>query len=457
MKADIVWIHAYVLPMTGKYGDLTADGAVAVKGEYIVKTGPTDEVMREVQAEEVVDASGMLLMPGLIDAHIHTSCAIARGTAQDMDHWMQKGLWPWMQHMTLEDARAGSELNIIEGVKAGTTTFGDYNADMDQLLSRYASIGVRVAAAEMVNEIPKNIGDLPVEDMYPFDSSIGEKKLQANIKLYEKWHGAEDGRISVMFGPQGPDMLSLDLLRQTKREAERFNTKIHMHVCQGDREIFQLEKRYGKRSIPFLEEENFLNERLVAVHLTEATQQETKKTAESGAAMINCSGSIGIIDGIVPPLEMFTQCGGRAALGSDQVPGNNSSNMFNEMKFAAILNKVKAKDPKVFPAIKALRMATIDAAAVLGLDQKIGSLEAGKKADMLVIDTRKPALTPVLMHPVENIIANLVYAARGEEVRDVLVDGKYIMKNRELLNVREENTVQEVQQRAEKLAERIRT
>ncbi|SDO24881.1 amidohydrolase family protein [Alkalicoccus daliensis] len=456
MKADVVWTNAYVLPMTGDNGGLFADGAVAIKGNKIIAVGKTQDVLREVQAEEQIDAEGKLLMPGLIDAHIHSSYAIVRGVAQDMDNWMQKGVWPWMKYMDLKDQQAGSVMNIIEGVRAGTTTFADYDANMSSLLESYASIGVRVHAAEMINEMPKDIGDLPVGELYPLDPSIGEQKLQANIQLYEKWHGAENSRISVMFGPQGPDMMSLDLLKQVEREAVRYDTNLHMHVCQGDREILQLEKRYGKRSIPFLEENNLLNSRLIAVHLTEATEEETKQAAKSGAKMINCAGSIAIIDGIVPPVEVFTQAGGTAALGSDQAPGNNGNNMFNEMKFAAILNKVKARDPKVFPALKALKMATIEAAKVHGLDHHIGSLEAGKKADMLVIDTREPTLSPVLLYPVENVIANLVYAARGEEVKDVIVDGRFIMKDRVMQHIDQAKAMQALQYRAEKLAEKVK-
>ncbi|PTL40085.1 amidohydrolase [Alkalicoccus saliphilus] len=455
MKADKMWTNAYVLPMTGENGGLFEGGAVAVKGNKIIKVGKTADVKNEVAAEEEIDASGMLLMPGLIDAHIHSGLAIVRGVAQDMDHWMQKGLWPWMKHMTVEDRKAGSVMNIMEGIRAGTTTFNDYDSHMGELLKSYAKTGVRVMASEMINELPDDIGDLPVEEVYPFDSVIGEKKLQAAVDLYHDWHQAEEGRIRVMFGPQGADMMSLELLKQVQKEAERFDTKIHMHVCQGDREVYQMEKRTGMRPIKFLEKHGLLNNRLLAVHLTEADHEETIQAAESGAGMINCSGSIGIIDGIVPPVELFTSAGGTAALGSDQAPGNNGNNMFNEMKFAAILNKVKAKDPKVFPALKVLRMATTDAAAVLGMESDIGSLEEGKKADMIVLDTRKQTLSPVLLHPLENVTANLVYAARGEEVQDVIVDGRFIMKNRKLLFIDEEEAMAEAQNRAEKLAEKI--
>ncbi len=154
------------------------------------------------------------------------------------------------------------------------------------------------------------------------------KKLNKAINLINKWHQHDDGRITCLFGPQGPDMLSKELLLEVKELANKYNTKIHMHVAQGDREINQMEKRYGKRSIQFLDEMGYLDQHLLAVHLTEATAQETKQVAKAGASMILCSGSIGIIDGIVPPAAQFIQYSDKLALGSDQAPGNNCNNMF---------------------------------------------------------------------------------------------------------------------------------
>ncbi|SES14663.1 amidohydrolase family protein [Salipaludibacillus aurantiacus] len=454
MKADVVFTHAYVLTMKGEGVGMIEDGAVAVKGNRIIKTGTHEEVMKVCQTEEEVDAKGKLIMPGLIDAHIHTGLAILRGVAQDITGWMEEGLWPFMKHVTDDDHLKGSMLNIIEGVKAGTTTFCDYDSNMNELAENYAEIGAKARVAEMVNEIPKDIGDLPAGELYPFDPAIGERKLQNNIKLMDKWHGAANGKVTCLFGPHGPDMMSLDLLKETKSLAEKYDTKLHMHVCQGDREILQMEKRYGKRSIPFLHEEGFLNDRLLAVHLTEATKKETEMVAASGASMVNCSGSIGIIDGIVPPVLEFTEAGGLAALGSDQAPGNNCNNMFNEMKFAAILNKVKRKDPAVFTATKALRMATIEAAQAIGLGHETGSLEEGKKADLVFIDLESPAMSPVISKPVRNIVPNLVYSANGSEVADVMVDGKFIMKDRQILTLNERAKIKEANEAAEGLSER---
>lgn len=454
MNADLIIHSGHLLTMEGRGVGYIENGAVAVKGNRIQAVGSTADIRREYEADRTIDAAGKLIMPGLIDAHIHTGISIFRGVAQDMSNWMQKGLWPFQKHLKPEESAAGSMVNIIEGLKAGTTTFCDYDGRMDLIVQNYKKIGARARVAELVNEIPDTIGDLPVGELYPFDRSIGKEKLERNLALYEEHHGSEDGRITVILGPHGPDMMSLELLKEIGQHAERLDTKMHMHVAQGDREVNQMEKRYGKRSIAFLEEHGFLNDRLIAVHLTEATNEETAVIAKSGAKMIYCAGSIGIIDGLVPPVQAFLDAGGTACLGSDQAPGNNANNMFNEMKFAAILNKVKYQDPTVFNATQALRMATIEAAKVMGLDHEVGSLAEGKKADILLVDLTAPTFFPVLTSPIRNIVPNLVYSARGDEVETVIIDGKIIMENREILTLDEREEITKAQRAAEQIAAR---
>lgn len=454
MKVDILIKNGHILTMEGKGVGFIEYGAVAIKGNRIQAIGNSKELESSYQAERIIDATNKLIMPGFIDAHIHTGMAIFRGVAQDMSNWMQKGLWPFQKHLKPEESKIGSMVNIIEGIKAGTTTFGDYDGRMDLLIDNYIEIGARARVAELVNELSDTIGDLPVGELYPFDSAIGEEKLKRNLDLYSKHHETEEGRISVILGPHGPDMMSLELLKEIQSYGEKLDTKLHMHVAQGDREIHQMVKRYGKRSIEFLDGHGFLNERLLAVHLTEATDAETEQVAKSGAKMIYCAGSIGIIDGMVPPVHAFLQAGGIACLGSDQAPGNNCNNMFNEMKIAALLNKVKLKDPRVFNATQSLRMATIEAAKVMGIDDEVGSLKVGKKADVILLDLQDPSFFPVLTSPIRNIVPNLVYSARGHEVETVIIDGTVIMENRTLLTINEKETIMKAQKVAEDIAKR---
>jgi 5-methylthioadenosine/S-adenosylhomocysteine deaminase len=455
MKADFIIHNAFVMTMDGLGVGMIENGAVAVKGNQIVGVGTSNDVLSQYSSDEIIEARNKLVMPGLIDAHIHTGLAIGRGVAQDMTNWMQEGLWPFMKYATLEDTLAGSMVNIIEGIKAGTTTFCDYDANMNKIVNNYVKVGARARVAELVNEIPDNIGDIPVGELYPFYSSIGERKLQNNLELLDSWHEAENGRITCLLGPHGPDMMSLELLLEMKRLAEVYDTKLHMHVAQGDREIDQMEKRYGKRSIPFLHEIDYINERLLAVHLTEATKEETKLVAKLGASMINCSGSIGIIDGIVPPLLEFLDAKGVAALGSDQAPGNNCNNMFNEMKFVSILNKVKTKNPATLTATKALRLVTIESAKAIGLDHEIGSLTVGKKADILIIDLEVPSMSPIITSPIRNIVPNLVYSANGSEVESVIIDGEFVMKDRIILTVDEKKAIRNLQESANRISKKV--
>lgn len=453
----ILVVNGIVITMSGKGLGIIENGAVGIKENKIEVIGYTNEVMRQYKAHRIIDATGKVVMPGLIDAHIHTGIGILRGLAQDISNWMQKGLWPFMKELKEEEIKKGSLVNIIEGVKAGTTTFCDFDFPMRELVKNHIKIGTRTRVAECINELPENVSDLPVGEIYPFNPSIGQKKLNENIKLIEEWHGKENGRITCMLGPQGPDMLSKELLLTIKDLAEKYDTKIHMHVSQGDREINQMIKRYGKRSIPYLDELNYLDERLIAIHLTEATREETQLIAKRGASMILCSGSIGIIDGIVPPMAEFLEISEKAGLGSDQAPGNNCNNMFNEMKFTAILNKCKAKNPEVFPAWSVLKLATINAAKAIGLEDEIGSLEKGKKADLIIIDLDKPNLCPVFTDPIRNIVPNLVYSAKGNEVETVIIDGKVIVDNGVLTTIDEKEAIKQANEAAKNLSIRAKS
>lgn len=450
---DILFLHGHVITMQGNGVGIIEDGAVGVKENKIVFVGGGKEAARNCSAQREIDISGKVIMPGLIDAHIHTGDGLIRGVAQDLNHWMQYGIWPFEEELRKDEAavQIGSKMNILEAVKAGTTTFCDFDTPMTKLVENYVEIGARARVSELISELPEKM-ETAIGELYRFDTSRGNEKFQRNLKLYENWEGFANGRITCMLGPQGADMCSRELLLEVKAAAERLNTGIHMHVSQGDREIDQMEKRYGKRTIPFLDDIGYLNERLMAVHLTEATEGETKYLASKGAGMILCSGSIGIIDGIVPPARSFLDVSSRLALGSDQAPGNNCNNMFNEMKFTAILNKCKAKDPSVFPAWKVLRMATIEASKAVGLGDEIGSIEVGKKADLIVIDMETPCLTPVILRPVRNIVPNLVYSAKGGEVCLSMIDGKIIMEDYKIKSVDEKQVVLEAQKAANRIS-----
>lgn len=456
IHADLLITNAYMFTMTGEGVGYMANGALAVAGERIVEVGPTVELLERIEAVETLDASGCALLPGLIDVHMHTPWAIARGVAQDVANWMQKALSPYARHMTSAASLAGTRINVLEALKAGTTTFGDYTKPVSGWAEIYAQIGVRACLTPTINAMPPGgMAGWKVGDVYPLDSAGGQQSIDEAVRFVQDWHGAADGRITVMLGPQGADMIDQEQLMQVKRIAQREGVMIHVHVAQGDREIDQMLKRYGERTPAFLQEIGYLDEQLLAVHLTEATDAETELIARSGARMALCSGSIGIIDGIVPPAHVFRQSGGIVGLGSDQAAGNNCNNIFNEMKLTALFNKIKYRDPTVMPAWEVLRMGTIEGAQAIGLGDQIGSLEAGKQADLILIDLGELNLLPTLEAPIRNIVPNLVYAASGREVTDVMVAGRWLMRQRTLLTADEDAARAEAQEQAHLLAARV--
>lgn len=455
MVLDILITHGFAITMVGAGTGIITNAAVGIKGNKIAVVGPVNEVLPQYTAHRYIDARNKVIMPGLIDAHIHPSDTIVRGAAQDITNWFQKGIWPVLNHADEEDMVNGSMVNLIEAVKAGTTTFCDYDNVMHLSVENHVALGTRVIAAPLVNDLPPGFVKLPSSEVIEFDPAIGEQKLKNNVFLVEKYHGMDNGRITCMFGPQATDMCSLELLRECYSLAQKYNVGIHMHVAQSKREDTQMEMRYGKRTIPFLEEQGMLVPNMLAAHMTCATEEELVTVARSGVSMVLCTNSIAILGGAIPPAQTFMKYSDRLALGSDQSPGNNCNNMFNEMKFTSILHKVKNNDPTVFPAWKVLRMATIENARAIGLGDKIGSLEPGKYADVILIDLETPALSPMLLSPIRNIVPNLVYSANGSEVNTVIINGKVVMENRRMLTVDEIQAINKLNHSARKICEKL--
>jgi 5-methylthioadenosine/S-adenosylhomocysteine deaminase len=245
-------------------------------------------------------------------------------------------------------------------------------------------------------------------------------------------------------------MMSSELLLKVKEKAVDDGVAIHMHIAQGERERKQMTGRHGKSTIEYLKSIDFIDSNLIAVHCHDASEEELQTLAQNGGRMVGCPGSIGLIDGVAPPLHSFIQAGGIAALGSDQGPPDGS-NMFVQMRYAAILNKVKHRDPTVLPAEQVFRMVTIDAARCHGLDKTIGSLEVGKKADLIILKPDVPNLVPVLSGTTKNIVPNLVYNATGNEVRDVIINGQIVILDGVMKTMDEAQIVVEAQKAAEQL------
>lgn len=452
IKVDTIINAPYIYTMEGNGVGYKENASVVIDRKKIVEVMPQKEAKESFSAEEIINLDHHIIFPGFIDAHMHTGCNIMRGLAQDTNAWMMYGLQPFDNVVTDCEKIIGSKVAIIEAIKSGTTTLGDYEYNMNDVCEFIGKIGARGNIAQTIREAKRRVYN-PGE-LYEFDKNLGRKSFELNLELFDQWNNYDDGRIKILFGPQGADFLSKELLLEIQKTAKMKDTKIHMHTQQGDRETYQVVERYQKRPVEWLREIGYLDETLITVHLTDCTDNEAKMVAQSGASMIVCPGSIGIIDGIVPPSIAFQEAGGNVALGSDQAPGNNCHNIINEMKNITLFNKIKYQNPEVMPAWKALRMATIEGAKAIGLGDSIGSLEAGKQADLIAVDYNNTSMLPIYTYPMRNMVPNLVYSARGEEVDMVMVAGKIIMKNRKLTQINEDECIQEINKYPESIGKK---
>lgn len=454
---DLLIKNGFLITMEGSGVGVVENGAVGIRGNSIEVVGETSDVCKNYDAHRVIDASSKAVLPGFIDAHIHTSIGVLRGISQDIDNWMVDGLWPFETKLRLDSSgkmsAIGSRLTILEAVKAGTTTFCDFDTPMDVLVRCHMEMGTRAQVAELVSGLPKHNDNVRADAPFELDSTIEEEKLHRNIRLIETYHGAADGRITCLFGPQAADMVSREMLLEIKELAKKYGVGIHMHVSQSPHENDQTMRRYGLRAIPFLNEIGYLDESLLAVHLVDATDDEVRLLARKGAAMIACNAGSAMLGGCIPPSAEFLQCSDRLAIGSDEAPGNNCCNMFNEMKFTSLINKCKLHSYTAFPAWKVLRMATIDGARAIGLGDSIGSLTAGKKADVILVDLNQPTMQPVITYPLRNVVPNLVYSARGPEVETVIIDGKIVVDHFKMQTVDEARILQEATEAAKIICE----
>lgn len=427
-KVDMIIKTGHMYTMAGEGSGYTYGKALAIDRGKIVAMADREAITAEYTAEKEIDASGMLVMPGLIDGHMHTGHGVIRGMAQDVSRWMMQNMAPLEKARSSAAKTAGSELAIAEAILSGTTTIGDDGSDMEGALVFLDRVGVRGNVSIRVREAP--IRAYGEGELYPFDANYGEKTFSEVLRLYDRFHNKDGERIKVRFGPQAADFLSLELLLRCQREAKKRKTKVHMHLEQGAREDEQMMKRYGKPAVEVLAPYGFFDEDFVGIHMTAATQKHLERVVKGGGSMIMCPNSIGLTCGVVAPGYEFDAAGGSVGLGTDQAAGNNGHNLFSEMKAAAILTKVKHGSPTIMPAWKVVRMATIEGARALGIDDLTGSLEVGKCADIILLDLASPTLAPLYTTPIRNFMPNLAYAARGSEVDTVIVNGRILVEGR---------------------------
>ncbi|NHJ86843.1 MAG: amidohydrolase family protein [Asgard group archaeon] len=452
---DYAIINTKLLTFKGDNLGIINNGGIGFEDGKITFVGDMNHFAYKL-ADKIIDGSNHITMPGLVNAHTHTGLTLLRGGAQDLPEieWMNKGIGPISRHMTPDDFIVGSKLGVVEGLSTGTTTFCEYASNVDKLIDEvYLPFNTRVVATETINEVSPKRDHLKPTDLYGFDREKGEKALKQANQLFSKYRNYE--LVSCMYGPQALDMISLELLQIVKDEAQNSESVIHMHVAQGERERLQIKGRFGENSstIRTLERHHLLDETLLAAHCHDSTIQERELLVNKGVKMVCCPNSISMIDGIIPPVGHFVSLGGNIGLGTDQAPGPGLHNMFSEMRSISLLTKTMNKNPTLLPAWEVLQLGTKGGASVLKLDNKIGSLETGKQADIIMVKHNYPNLTPCVVKPFRNFIPNIVYSITGFEVDNVFIEGKAIILNREFVSIDVNGLVKEANERAERIFE----
>lgn len=397
---------------------LNNTASVLIKDDIIAEIGNN---ISEENVDKIIDGTGKILMPGLINTHTHLSMTLFRGLADDLslDTWLNDYIWPTEAHLNGYYCYIGALLGAVELIKSGTTTFSDMYFYMGDVARAVDESGLRAVLS---------YGMIDFADEEKRRAEIAE-----NIDLFEKCNNAADGRIKVFFGPHAPYTASKELLDEVKQLASEFNTGIHIHVSETEKEVNDILEQTGKRPFEYLDDIGFLGPNVVAAHAVWLSEEEIDIIMDRNVKISHnpCS-NMKLASGISPVANMLDHdiC---VSIGTDGASSNNNLDLIEEMKTASLLQKVSTLNPKVLPSEETVAMATINGARALGLEDEIGSIEVGKKADLILIDTEDANMTPNS----SCISSNVVYAAKGSNVDTTICNGKILMENKKLTTLDE--------------------
>ncbi len=368
-----------------------------------------------VDAERTMDAEGGLILPGLVNAHTHAAMSLFRGLADDLPlmDWLNRYIFPAEKEMDADFVFAGTQLACAEMISSGTTTFCDMYLFTEEVARAAHQAGMRCLVGEVLYDFPSpSYG--PIEAGFAYTE-----------KLIEEWR--EDPLISIAVEPHALYTCSPDLLVHTHELAAKYDVPLIIHLAESITETDEIVKRYDRRPVAHLAVLGLLTPRLIADHVVHVNSAEMDLLAETGVRVVhNPESNLKLASGISPVGDLISRSI-PVGLGTDGCASNNNLDLFGEMDTAAKLAKVHTMDPTVLNAETVLRMATIGGAQVLGMADKIGSLEIAKQADLIVLNNHQPHLTPMY-----NPYSQIVYAANGHDVRHVVIDGRIVMENRHL-------------------------
>ena len=412
------------------------------KQSVLIKDDKIHEIASDISDEniaKVIDAEGKILLPGLINTHTHLSMTLFRGLADDLslDSWLNDHIWPMEANLNGEYCYIGALLGAVELIKSGTTTFSDMYFYMENVARAVDESGIRACLSYGMIDFG--------------DEDKREAELAKNMDLFKNCNNMADGRINVFLGPHSPYTASQELLMKTRQLADENDMKIHIHVSETEKEISDILDEKGLRPFEYLNEIGFLGSDVIAAHCVWLNDSEIEiiKKHDVKVSHNPCS-NMKLASGISPVSKLLENdiC---VSIGTDGASSNNNLDLIEELKTASLLQKVSTLDPKVLTSDEAIEMATINGARALGLEDEIGSIEVGKKADIILIDTNTANMTPQS----STLSSNIIYSANGSNVDTTICNGKILMENKKLIFLDEDEIIKKARIAIKELKEAI--
>jgi 5-methylthioadenosine/S-adenosylhomocysteine deaminase len=395
------------------------DGAVAIRGTTIAAVGPSAEISSRYRATRTIDAAGKVILPGLINTHTHVPMVLFRGIADDLVlmEWLQKFIFPAeARNVDEEFVRWGTRLGCLEMIMGGTTTYVDMYYFEDAIADETSRAGMRAILGQTVL-------DFPAPDNKTWDSALAYAE-----RFVKKWK--QSSLITPAIAPHAPYTVSTDHLKAAHSFSERNDIPLVIHVAEDSAEVKSIQEKHGSSSVAYLDKLGVLDHRVIAAHMVWPTDEDIKILAARGVGVAHCPQSnMKLAAGVAPIPRMLAE-GVAVGLGTDGAASNNDLNLWEEMDTAAKLHKLISKDPTVINARLALELATIRGARAIHMDKQIGSLEPGKRADLILV-----RMDGIHQLPVYNIYSQLVYSTKASDVETVMIDGRLVMEHRQVLTI----------------------
>jgi 5-methylthioadenosine/S-adenosylhomocysteine deaminase len=410
--------------------------SLLIKNDLIAEI--SDEI-DESNVDKIIDAQGKILLPGFINTHTHLSMTLFRGLADDLslDSWLNDHIWPMEANLNGDYCYIGALLGAVELIKSGTTTFSDMYFYMEDVARAIDEAGIRAVLSYGMIDFG--------------DAEKREAEIKENLTLFENCNGMADGRIKVFFGPHSPYTASEELLIKVRQLANEYNMGIHIHVSETQKEIDDVSADKGLRPFEYLDKIGFLGPDVLAAHCVWLSDDEIEIIKKNGVKVSHnpCS-NMKLASGIAPVSKLIENdvC---VSIGTDGASSNNNLDLIEELKTASLLQKVSTLDPNVLNSHQAIAMGTIKGAEALGLEDEIGSIEVGKKADIILIDTNSANMVP----DSSTLTSNIIYSANGSNVDTTICNGKILMENKKLTVLDEQEIYDKAREAIKNLKEAI--